>query len=62
VSERTAAKMCGVGVGMIRLWVETGAWPMPRRGIGQAPATFGHSEVEGWLATGIWPAGSTFCA
>jgi hypothetical protein len=61
VSERTAAKMCGVGVGMIRLWVVTGAWPIPRRG-GAAPATFGRSEVEGWLARGIWPAGSTFRA
>ena len=50
--------MCGVGPAMIGLWVETGAWPMPRRGEA-ASATFGLTEVEGWLATGNWPAGPT---
>ncbi len=58
---RAAADMCCVGPVMIGLWVETGAWPMPRRG-GVASATFERSEVEGWLATGDWPAGARFHA
>jgi hypothetical protein len=61
VTERVAARMCGVGVGMIRLWVDTGAWPMPHRG-GEAPPTFRLSEVKGWLATGTWPAVAHFRA
>jgi hypothetical protein len=61
VTERAAAKMCRVVPGMIGLWVETGAWPMPRRGC-SAVATFGLSEVECWLATGTWPAGAQFRA
>ena len=34
VTDRVAARMCRVVPGMIGLWVETGAWPMPsaRRG------------------------------
>ena len=58
---RAAAEMCHVSPAMIGLWVDTGAWPMPRRG-GIASATFGRSEVEGWLATGDWPAGAHFHA
>jgi predicted DNA-binding transcriptional regulator AlpA len=54
-----AADMCRVGRVTIGLWVETGAWPMPRR-VGAASATFSLSEVEGWLATGAWPAGAHF--
>jgi hypothetical protein len=61
VTERVAARMCGVGVGMIRLWVDTRAWPMPHRG-GAAPPTFKLSEVKGWLATGTWPVGVHFRA
>jgi hypothetical protein len=49
VSERTAAKMCGVGLGMIRLWVETGAWPMPRRG-GAAARRPRRSGARRWKA------------
>jgi hypothetical protein len=56
-----AARICRVGPVMIGLWVETGAWPIPRRG-GAASATFGLSEVEGWLATGDWPADARFRA
>jgi hypothetical protein len=58
---RAAAEMCTVSPAMIGLWVETGAWPMPRRG-GIGSATFGRSEVEGWLATGDWPVGARFHA
>jgi hypothetical protein len=61
VTARAAARMCRVSPGMIGLWVETGGWPMPRRG-GAASATFGLSEVEGWLATGDWPAWAHFQA
>ena len=61
VSERDAARMCGVGVPMIRMWVETAAWPMPQHG-GAATVTYGLSDVEGWLATGSWPAGVHFRA
>jgi hypothetical protein len=61
ITERIAAGMCSVGVGMIRLWVDTGAWPMPHCGCA-APPTFSLSEVKGWLATGTWPAGAHFRA
>jgi hypothetical protein len=61
VTDGAAAEMCWVDPGMIRLWVETGAWPMPRQG-GESPGTFAFSEVEGWLATGAWPAGAHFHA
>ncbi len=61
VTDDDAAKMCCVSVAMIRLWVETGVWPMPRRDV-TAPSTYGHSEVEAWLATGIWPPGAHFRA
>jgi hypothetical protein len=61
LTDRAAARMCGVGLGMIGLWVETGAWPMPLRGE-EASVTFGLSELEGWLATGDWPAGARFQA
>ena len=61
VTERVAARMCGVGVGMVRLWVDTGAWPMPQRG-GAAHPTFRLSDVKGWLATGAWPAEAHFRA
>jgi hypothetical protein len=61
VTDRAAAAMCCVGLRMIHLWVETGAWPIPRRG-GEAASTFELSEVEGWLATGVWPAGAHFLA
>ena len=50
-----------VGVGMIRLWVDTGAWPMPHCRVA-APPTFSLSDVKGWLATGTWPAGAHFRA
>ena len=59
VTACAAAKMCRVEPEMILLWVETGAWPLPRRD-GATSATFGVSEVEDWLATGAWPAGAHF--
>jgi hypothetical protein len=59
VTACAAAEMCRVAQGMILLWVETGAWPLPRRD-GAPSATFGLSEVEGWLATGAWPPGAHF--
>jgi hypothetical protein len=58
---RAAAKICRVGSGMIDLWVETAAWPLPRRDGGAVPE-FSLSEVKGWLATGSWPAGAHFRA
>ena len=61
VTDWAAARMCWVDLGMIRLWVQTGAWPMPRRG-GHSPRTFSLAEVECWLATGAWPAGAQFHA
>jgi hypothetical protein len=61
VTDRAAARRCRVDLGMIRLWVQTGAWPMPRR-CGESPRTFALAEVEGWLATGAWPAGAQFRA
>ncbi len=61
LTDGAAARICGVGLGMIGLWVETGAWPLPRRGKA-ASRSFELSEVEGWLATGDWPAGACFLA
>jgi hypothetical protein len=59
LTHRAAARMCGVGLRMIGLWVETGAWPLPHRGEAGS-ISFGLSAVEGWLATGAWPAGARF--
>jgi hypothetical protein len=61
LTDCAAARLCGVGTGMIGLWVKTGAWPMPLRREA-ASATFELSDVEGWLATGDWPAGAHFHA
>jgi len=59
LTDSAAARICGVGPGMVGLWVETGAWPLPHRGEA-ASISFGLSDVEGWLATGAWPAGARF--
>jgi hypothetical protein len=59
VTDRVAAKTCGVCREMVRLWVETGAWPLPR-GIIATTLYFTRSDVEGWLRTGTWPAEARF--
>lgn len=54
VTVRTAATLSRVSQGMLRLWVETGAWPLPRA-IRATTLYFARSDVEGWLRSGTWP-------
>jgi hypothetical protein len=50
MTDRVAAQICGVSVRMIRLWVETGAWPLPDA-VRATPLYFGVSDVKCWLGT-----------
>lgn len=59
VTELGAARMSGVSRRMLRLWVETGAWPLPRAILAMT-LYFRRSDVEGWLRTGTWPAEARF--
>lgn len=59
MSDRAAARIAGVSRAMLGLWVETGAWPLPRA-ILATTQYFRQSEVEDWLKTGIWPAEACF--
>jgi hypothetical protein len=59
VTDRAAARISGVSREMLRLWIETGAWPLPRA-ILATTLYFMRSDVEGWLRTGIWPAEARF--
>lgn len=59
VTDRGAARMSRVSPGMLRLWVETGAWPLPRA-VHSTTLYFVLSDVEGWIRTGTWPAGARF--
>jgi hypothetical protein len=49
----------GVPVRMIRLWIGTGAWPLPRS-VCHGTSCFKLSDVECWLLTGAWPTGVHF--
>jgi hypothetical protein len=53
------AELVGVPVRMIRLWIGTGAWPLPRSVRGTT-LLFDLSDVECWLRTGTWPTGVHF--
>jgi hypothetical protein len=53
------AEFIGVPVPMIRLWIGTGAWPLPRSVRGTT-LLFDLPDVECWLRTGSWPAGVHF--
>jgi hypothetical protein len=53
------AEIIGVPLWMIRLWIDTGAWPLPHSVRG-GTLLFDLSEVECWLRTGAWPTGVHF--
>jgi hypothetical protein len=53
------AEKLGVPVRMIRLWIGTGAWPLPRS-VCHGTSCFKLSDVECWLLTGAWPTGVHF--
>jgi hypothetical protein len=55
----SVAEIIGVPLWMIRLWIDTGAWPLPRSVRGST-LLFDLSEVECWLRTGAWPPGVHF--
>jgi hypothetical protein len=59
VTDRALAQRLQVSVRMVRLWVDTGAWPLPRCAR-QTSFMFESSDVEQWVETGVWPAGSRF--
>jgi hypothetical protein len=59
VTDRAVAKRLRVSLRMIRLWINTGAWPLPLSADG-ASLLFDLADVEGWLKTGAWPAGVHF--
>jgi hypothetical protein len=59
ITDRAAARRIGVSARMVRLWVHTRAWPLPRSCQGDS-WLFDISDVDHWLKTGIWPAGVRF--
>jgi hypothetical protein len=54
-----AGEIVGVPLWMIRLWIGTCAWPLPRSVRGGS-LLFDRSDVECWLRTGTWPTGVHF--
>src|SRR5690348_8373697 len=54
MSDRSAAQICGVSVRMVRMWVETGAWPLPEA-VRAMTLYFMMSDLECWLESGTWP-------
>ena len=59
VTDRALAQRLQVSARMVRLWVDTGAWPLPRCAR-RTSFLFETSDVEHWLETGVWPAGARF--
>ena len=59
LTDRAAAAKLRVSTGMVRLWVATGAWPLPR-GVRGTSWLFDRSDVECWVRTGAWPAGARY--
>ena len=59
LTDRAVAVGLRVSTGMVRLWVATGAWPLPR-GVRGTSWLFDRSDVECWVRTGAWPAGAWF--
>jgi predicted DNA-binding transcriptional regulator AlpA len=54
VTDRAAARICGVSRGTLHQWVETGAWPLPRAML-VTTLCFVRADVEVWILTGAWP-------
>jgi hypothetical protein len=59
LTDRAVARWLQVSRRMVRLWVATAAWPLPRYTRGSS-WLFDRSEVEWWLRTGSWPTGVHF--
>jgi hypothetical protein len=59
VPDRVIARNLGVSERLIRLWIETGAWPLPRA-VGATTLYFNGIDVDCWTRTGTWPAGVRF--
>ena len=59
VTDRAVARRLRVSMRIVRLWIATGAWPLPRGARGTS-FLFESSDVERWLQTGIWPTGARF--
>ena len=59
LTDRAVAVRLRVSTQMVRLWVATGAWPLPR-GVRGTSWLFDRSDVECWVRTGTWPAGAWF--
>ena len=57
LTDCAVAERLRVSTQMVRLWVATGAWPLPH-GIRGPSWLFDRSDVECWLRTGDWPAGA----
>ena len=56
VTDSALAQRLQVSARMVRLWVDTGAWPLPRCAR-RTSFLFETSDVEQWVETGVWPAG-----
>jgi hypothetical protein len=59
VTDHEVARRLRVSKRMVRLWIDTGAWPLPRSAEGIS-LLFDPADVECWLETGAWPAGMPF--
>ena len=59
VTDRALAQRLQVSVRMVHLWVDTGAWPLPRCAR-RTSFLFETADVEQWVDTGVWPAGARF--
>jgi hypothetical protein len=53
-TEIAVDEILGIPLRMIRLWIDTGAWPLPLSVCG-GTLCFKWSDVECWLTTGAWP-------
>jgi excisionase family DNA binding protein len=59
ITHRDAARRLQVSARTVRLWVETGAWPLPRY-TRRTDWLFEVSDVEDWAKTGGWPRGARY--
>ncbi len=59
ITDRDVAHRLGVSTRMVRLWVHTGAWPLPRS-VRDGAWLFDITDVERWLKRGVWPDGVRF--
>jgi hypothetical protein len=53
ITDRTASRMCGVGLKMIHYWIDGRLWPLPHAIVHEV-FLFERKDVEDWLGTGEW--------